>query len=109
MIKFNFLVHSYYNYNHYTGDTPKFEKLIHLNIRQFKQINCHLKKKLSRNEIEIFKIIDNTLKSNGLKGKVTVMAAGSWVRDKLLNKPNTKINLVFQTKIKDLVNSDFLA
>jgi hypothetical protein len=42
------------------------------------------------------------LVTNGLKGKVTVMATGSWIRDKLLNKPNTKINLVFKTNVKEI-------
>jgi hypothetical protein len=30
------------------------------------------------------------------------MAAGSWVRDKLLNRQNTKINLVFRTNVKEI-------
>jgi len=36
------------------------------------------------------------------------MAAGSWVRDKLLKKPNSKMNLVFDTDRKD-INSASLA
>jgi tRNA nucleotidyltransferase (CCA-adding enzyme) len=36
------------------------------------------------------------------------MAAGSWVRDKLLKKPNSKINLVFKSDRKD-INSTSVA
>jgi hypothetical protein len=39
-----------------------------------------------------------------MKKRVSVMAAGEWVRDKHLNKKNNKLNLVFNDSL-DMTSS----
>jgi tRNA nucleotidyltransferase/poly(A) polymerase len=52
--------------------------------------------------------LDEAIHQNALYGEVTMLATGGWVRDKLLNKKRSKINLVFHTDRKD-VSSNSLA
>lgn len=52
---------------------------------------------LNQDEIEIFKLLNNTLIFNNLKDDVKLMATGGWVRDKYLGADCKNITIIINS------------